>query len=688
MSFETGVEIPTAVQATLAKPAKAPVRRRPRVRSAAATLQAQGEPLVWLAGGSLAVALAMIVGFLVFILIQGLSTFWPSSVVEVRTKLGPKYLGEVVKSEWHRPEVQLLEELTPELKSAALAEQQANAGQTLRRSVRTGNYELTGGTFTWINQYAVAAEQTPEWAVVLERLSRGTAKGRFYGTPAAFTVQAKNADGTLGEVQRVADNSADAWAKFNEYAGEVAVRRDRAISLAKHDIGALSRRQQQFDIAAAQARLSYGGDSAEHQAALTQKKEYDEQAKQDKERIEQEIHDLQQENERYQLVMQPATGEPVSIPLATIVRGYPANQLGFWGKLQVYAARWAEFIFEEPREANTEGGVWPAIWGTVAMTVILSLLVVPFGVLAALYLREYAKSGPVVNAIRIAINNLAGVPSIVFGVFGLGFFCYRVGQFIDTGLENPADRWTYGEWWLGMLGLLATAAVASTCVFRGWKRGAAGHTLAAGRYGRVAFALWLVALVVVIVLLMHAPFYEGFYRAQKEVTKSPVFGTGGLLWASLTLALLTLPVVIVATEEALAAVPNSMREGSYACGASKWQTIWRIVLPRAMPGIMTGMILAMARGAGEVAPLILVGVKDSAQELPVDTVFPFVHLDRGFLHLSYQINMVGLKSPDAEAAKPMVFTMILLLITVIAALNIAAVWLRGRLRRKFVSAQF
>ena len=259
--------------------------------------------------------------------------------------------------------------------------------------------------------------------------------------------------------------------------------------------------------------------------------------------------------------------------------------------LGVYLSRWWEFLSDGPREANSEGGVFPAIWGTVAMTLIMSLLVVPFGVLAALYLREYAKAGPIVSAVRIAINNLAGVPSIVFGVFGLGFFCYIVGGSIDELVLSP------------------------------------------------------------------------------PTAEHPTFGTGGLLWASLTLALLTLPVVIVATEEALAAVPSSMREGSYACGASKWQTIRRIVLPRAMPGIMTGMILAMARGAGEVAPLMLVGAVKIAPELPVDGVFPFVHPKRSFMHLGFHIYDLGFQSPNSEAATPMVFTTTLLLIAIIAVLE-------------------
>jgi phosphate transport system permease protein len=243
------------------------------------------------------------------------------------------------------------------------------------------------------------------------------------------------------------------------------------------------------------------------------------------------------------------------------------------------------------------------------MTLLMTIAVVPFGVMAALYLREYARAGPIVSAVRIAVNNLAGVPSIVFGVFGLGFFCYTIGAGIDE-LLFPAKL------------------------------------------------------------------------------PNPTFGKGGVLWSVLTLALLTLPVVIVATEEALAAVPNSMREGSYACGASKWQTIRRIVLPRALPGVMTGVILAMARGAGEVAPLMLVGAVKLAPELPVDGVFPWVHVDRSFMHLGFHIFDLGFQSQNSEAAKPMVFTTTLLLIAVIAALNLTAVQLRARLRRRFASSQF
>jgi phosphate transport system permease protein len=308
-----------------------------------------------------------------------------------------------------------------------------------------------------------------------------------------------------------------------------------------------------------------------------------------------------------------ADGRQKNLFLADIVRAYPANQLGFWDKFGIYFSRWWEFLSDEPRNINSEGGVFPAIWGTAALTLLMSIAVVPFGVLAALYLREYAKPGPVVSVVRIAINNLAGVPSIVFGVFGLGFFCYIIGASIDD------------------------------LFFKAWKLEEGG---------------------------------------------APQFGTGGILWASLTLALLTVPVVIVATEEALAAVPQSMREGSYACGASKWQTIWHIVLPRAMPGILTGTILAMARGAGEVAPLMLVGALKYVPALPVDGVFPYVHPSRSFMHLGFHIYDVGFQSQDSESAKPMVFTTTLLLIVLIALLNLAAMWFRARLRRRFMGSQF
>jgi phosphate transport system permease protein len=291
------------------------------------------------------------------------------------------------------------------------------------------------------------------------------------------------------------------------------------------------------------------------------------------------------------------------MPIAEVVRAFFPNQMSWGQRFGLYCTRLWEFIWDEPRESNTEGGIFPAIFGTVMMVLLMSIMVVPFGVIAALYLREYAKQGPLVRAVRIAVNNLAGVPSIVFGVFGLGFFIYLIG--------GSVDRLFYSD-----------------------------------------------------------------------ALPTPTYGTGGILWASLTLALLTVPVVIVATEESLAAIPRELREGSLALGATKWETIRKVVLPGALPGILTGMILAMARGAGEVAPLMITGVVKLAPTLPLDSYWPFIHMERKFMHLGFHIYDVGFQSPNVEAAKPMVFMTTLLLIAIIVALNLTAITVRNRLRSR------
>lgn len=371
-------------------------------------------------------------------------------------------------------------------------------------------------------------------------------------------------------------------------------------------------------------------------------------------------------------------------PCSEIVRAVAVNQLTLGEKSSVYLDRWREFLTENPRE-NTEGGVFPAIWGTVVMTLIMTIAVMPFGVMAALYLREYTKAGPLVSLIRISINNLAGVPSIVYGVFGFSFFCYLIGAFVDGGAKNadiaplPPTGW--------FLALAATAITGTSAFMLSFFGSGPSHTQTNAKrwMSKIALFCWLVSIAAFAILILKSPFFGGFYR---EYLPNPTFGKGGLLWAALTLSLLTLPVVIVATEEALAAVPNSLREGSLACGASKWQTIRRIVLPHARPGILTGAILAMARGAGEVAPLMLVGALPSAPDLPLDGEFPYFHGSRSFMHLGYQIYTLGLQSPNSEAAKPMVFTCTLLLILIIATLNVSAIYLRARLRRRFQGNQF
>ena len=312
-------------------------------------------------------------------------------------------------------------------------------------------------------------------------------------------------------------------------------------------------------------------------------------------------------SEAYSMLVADANGKQKTLPLEQVLRLLTPNDLSVFGKTWVYIGNVWVVLTTEPREANTEGGIFPAIFGTVMMVLIMTVIVMPFGVIGALYLREYARQGVIVRLVRIAVNNLAGVPSIVFGVFGLGFFVYGIGGTVD--------------------------------------------------------ALWF-----------------------SDRLPNPTFGTGGILWASLTLALLTVPVVIVATEEGLAAVPREYREGSIGLGATKWETIWKVVLPSALPGILTGLILAMARAAGEVAPLMLTGVVKLAPALPIDGVWPFLHLDRKFMHLGFHIYDVGFQSPNVEAAKPMVYVTTLVLILVVVALNLAGIVLRNRVRKKYAGS--
>jgi phosphate transport system permease protein len=559
----------------VAPPPRAPERtklppRKPTVRKS--SIFAHGEPLRWLTGGALVVCAAMIVGLLLLVAVQGLTTFWPAPYFEIATKDGV-FAGEVTNEESY-----------------------TDSGRPAhRRLLRVGNFELTGVHYRWFTDGEIVSESRPEWGVVVERL----AWGRFYGQPVGF----------LLEGRRVASTPQETWALFEKHHGAVRSRWRERRDLESSAIGRVNAEIEDARLDLRKVELASGPDSAawrEAKARLDERmKPLDAQSAEIRARIDA----LNAKNEGFKILFATSSGKEVSMGLADVVRAYPANRLGFWDRCGIYFSRWGEFLSSEPREANSEGGVFPAIFGTVVMSLIMSLLVVPLGVLAALYLREYARAGPIVSAVRIAVNNLAGVPSIVFGVFGLGFFCYTIGASLD----------------------------------------------------QLLFA---------------------------ERLPSPTFGTGGIMWASLTLALLTLPVVIVATEEALAAVPGSMREGSYACGASKWQTIRRIVLPRAMPGIMTGLILAMARGAGEVAPLMLVGALKLAPALPIDGMFPYVHLQRSFMHLGYHICDLGQQSQNSEAAKPMVYTTTILLILIIVVLNLTAVHVRTKLRRKFVGGHF
>ena len=257
------------------------------------------------------------------------------------------------------------------------------------------------------------------------------------------------------------------------------------------------------------------------------------------------------------------------------------------------------FLSEAPRDGMTKGGIFPAIFGTVALTLLMTIVAVPAGVATAIYLSEYAPANSrLARVIRVCIANLAGVPSIVFGLFGLGFFIATVGHGIDA----------------------------------------------------VAFG------------------------------GQPTYGKPSLIWAALTLAILTLPVVVVSTEEALQSVPRELRDGSLALGATKFQTVMRVVLPQALGGIMTGGILAVSRGAGEVAPIMFTGAAYFLPYLPT-------HLNDQFMNLGYHVYVLATQSPDVDRTKPLLYGTVLVLLLLTFMLNFVAVLVRARFRERMLAAR-
>ena len=594
-------------QVTLDPPAPKPsaesrVKRSRRKRLT--LLSNHGEAYVWLTGGALCLGLMMVVGLLGLVLFRGARTFWPTDVVRVELMDGRSLIGEIVRTDRYAPGPEDLERLGPERGEAVAAALKDRGGLSNRYLVRHVNPRIRDEEEnTWVSDFELSSSETvelkgleefaerPEWALVIERY----ADGRYYG----------ELTGMLRDGELIAETPEAAWEQYEQAHDEMLSLRGRSKRLERERVGEIRDGIEEARLKVRRAEIEHGVGSPEAAAAELEHTAAKELGQVAIGELQVESGAIRDEAKRYTLRLTNELGEEELVPVWDAVRAVPVNRLGVVGKTGVYADRWSEFLTENPRKGIQEGGVFPAIFGTVVMTLIMSIAVVPFGVLAALYLREYARQGTLVSAVRIAVNNLAGVPSIVFGVFGLGFFCYGLGSWMDSS----------------------------------------------------------------------------FYA---ERLPNPTFGKGGLLWASLTLALLTLPVVIVATEEALAAVPGSMREGSYACGATKWQTIRRIVLPRALPGILTGMILAVARGAGEVAPLMLVGAVALAPELPLALAFPEFGVQRSFMHLGYQIYELGFKSPDAEAAIPFVFTTTLLLILIVVSLNLLVIWVRARLRRRYM----
>jgi phosphate transport system permease protein len=533
-----------------------------------------GNNYVFTAGMALVITLGMTAWVIIIILFKGLNFFWPGDLVLVDMENGDTYLGEV----WDEKVSGNLEEDELQLK--------------------IGNRDLYGLDFIWLNERDIARKNYLENAVTLEREEYGN----FYGFISSIH---------MGDTV-YQNNLADFFDRAQE-AHDVALSKAEQIREIQNELVELTQpsAEIQREIALVGISLEANTPVASKKVERLQKKlsEKEEAIAPQLASFNSTLEKLVVEDRNMFLEVADASGKIKNIALSSIVRFYQPNEMGVIRKSVHYIEKIWEFVADNPRESNTEGGVFPAIFGTVLMVLLMSIAVVPIGVMAAIYLNEYAPQGMVVRFIRLSVNNLAGVPSIVFGVFGLGFFVYVVGGSIDQ-------------------------------LFFG------------------------------------------------DTLPEPTFGTGGILWASLTLALLTLPVVVVATEEGLLAVPRANKEGALALGATKWQMIRNVVLPNAMPGILTGLILAISRGAGEVAPLMITGVVKLAPSLALDWSFPFLHLDRKFMHLGFHIYDVGFQSPNVEAAKPMVYSTALLLIVIVVMLNLFAIYVRNNLRKKFKTATF
>ena len=539
---------------------------------------ADGTPWVWLNASAVSSCILLVIGLLLLIALRGMGHFWPLAV------------QEIVYQDANGTEVVIAGQLREEEKVTAkrLRESGLEVAEgtdfVTRYLVKTGNRDVTGQDFHWILKPTIKSIRKPYSMVVLEREEWGVFIGRLIG---------------VRESGQLLEDSA-MWENFQKSLEHANRLRDQIHELEGSHISGVNYRLEHLRLEQRRLELKGRDDEAsltriESERALL-KDEYDE--------LEQQLGQLYEDLERDAVVVSTVDGQELDLPMSGIVDAYRPNQMGLLAKVGWFFHNMWKFIADDPREANTEGGIFPAIFGTVLMVLLMSVFVTPLGVIAAVYLKEYAHQGLFTRFIRIAVNNLAGVPSIVYGVFGLGFFVYTLGGSID----------------------------------------------------RLFFP---------------------------EALPAPTFGTGGLFWASLTLALLTLPVVIVSTEEGLSRIPRSIREGSLALGATRWETLWRTVLPMASPGIMTGLILAVARAAGEVAPLMLVGVVKLAPALPLDANAPFLHLERKFMHLGFHIYDVGFQSPNVEAARPLVYATALLLVVVIVLLNLVAIQVRNRLSEKY-----
>ncbi|MBS3964340.1 MAG: phosphate ABC transporter permease PstA [Methylomonas sp.] len=538
-----------------------------------------GSPWIWMTAGAVGINLLLVIGLLLLIAVRGLGHFWVTDVFEYHYEEHEGSLTRVIG-----------EQVGESLLSAAEAREAGyevpdGAEYVQKFLIKTGNRDILGSDFRWLKAQHIKQRASPVDLVVIERREWGNFYGRL--------LSVKDSGNVIAE-------GAQAWQVAQDKLADVLVQHDKIERLQSREVGAINHALDRLRLRQRALELRNQWNDEKRQAF--------ELARQDHQKayeiIQRDIAALNVEMKRFSLVVQESGGRQISLPMHRVVKLTQPNAMNLLDKSIDYVRNFVSFVSDNPREANTEGGIFPAIFGTVLMVFLMSIVVTPFGVVAAVYLREYARQGFVTRIIRISVNNLAGVPSIVYGVFGLGFFVYIIGGGID----------------------------------------------------RV------------------------FYP---EAAPAPVFGTPGLLWASLTLALLTLPVVIVATEEGLSRIPKSIREGSLALGATKAETLWRTVLPMASPAIMTGLILAIARAAGEVAPLMLVGVVKLAPTLPLDGNFPYLHLDRKFMHMGFHIYDVGFQSPNVEAARPLVYATSFLLVLVIVGLNMFAISIRNNLREKY-----
>lgn len=539
-----------------------------------------GAPGVWMSAGAVSIAVIMTLGLLLMIGIRGLGYFWPADLVQARYQIPGQearlIVGELVQEE---------EVSRARLKGAGFPVAEDGPEFMTRDLIKVGNREVYGSDFSWVIGEWLTEHSYPKDLVALERREWGN----FYG----YIVSLKEGGKVIAEGEAAWPLLQERLVRVNQLAEKLATLEKKDISAINHGLERLRLQTRKLELDGRLDATAQADIDAER-AALEARYQA----------LEGELVSLHGEVDRDSLVVREIGGTEKEISLGKLVKALQPNNMSVFAKLGTYFSNLWAFLSDDPREANTEGGIFPAIFGTVMMTILMAIIVTPFGVLAAVYLREYAKQNTLTRVIRIAVNNLAGVPAIVYGVFGLGFFVYVLGGSLD----------------------------------------------------RLFFP---------------------------ESLPAPSLGTPGLLWASLTLAILAVPVVIVATEEGLARIPRALREGSLALGATKSETLWKVVLPMASPAMMTGLILAVARAAGEVAPLMLVGVVKLAPALPLDGNYPYLHLDQKIMHLGFHIYDVGFQSPNVEAARPLVYATAMLLVLVIALLNVSAVTLRNHLREKY-----